>query len=391
MPNNIVFKIYYYSFLMLFLQSMHVWFLWGNLFKILCPILFLCCAYLNHRKNPICYRSYSQKYLFLILIAILALLGVYDAGFMSISKVLIGIFALFEITLLSKQIGKIILLKLTKLFGIISLISLIGWVMFLLNIPLPHNGIIDDEFGYTFENYYVFLYNGLGVIPRFCSIFLEPGYYGQLAAIFLFANNMKLNNVYLVFIFIAILFSLSLAGYVLLILGFLFTYIKKGKIVYLIFSVVLGIGIYHYLKSYNEGDNPINNLIFSRLEIQDGKLSGDHRSTDLLDRYYSKTLKEKGQVLFGVGSSFSKMNWGHGVAGYKAYIVEHGYVGLFLALIGYFIILFREKYTSRKMILSFIFFMALYWQAAYPYWFSFFSLYVFCISIFVLQECKRIK
>ena len=44
----------------------------------------------------------------------------------------------------------------------------------------------------------------LGLIPRFCSVFLEPGYYGQLSAILLFAKiyaaipSLLLTLIYLV-------------------------------------------------------------------------------------------------------------------------------------------------------------------------------------------------
>lgn len=374
--------------MLLFLQSMHVWFLWGNLFKIACPLFFLFAAYNNHKKNPQCYQTYSpnDKTFFLLIIAFISFRGSYDAGVLSICKSLVGVAVLCEVIKLNRETGTRLLIILTKIFGIISLISLIGWILFLFGISLPNNSIVDDEFGYSFENYYIFLYNRLGIIPRFCSIFLEPGYYGQLASIILFANKMKLNNIYLVAIFISIIFSLSLAGYVLVIIGFLFTYIRRENIIKLCVLVAIGYFSFNFFQNYNGGDNPVNDLIFARLEIKDGKLAGDDRSTDELDKYLKTTLLNKDEFLFGVGSAFSKMDWGHGVAGYKAYIVENGYVGLILAILGYLIMLYRHRKPNIHMKLCFILFMAMYWQAAYPYWFGFFSIYVFSLSFFSIER-----
>ena len=88
------------------------------------------------------------------------------------------------------------------------------------------------------------------------------------------------------------------------------------------------------------------------------------------------------------------MDWGHGVAGYKVYLIRYGFVGFFLAILGYIIMLFRYKKVSLSMKLCFILFMLMYWQAAYPYWFSFFSVYIFTLGAFSLETfsiCRASK
>lgn len=382
MTNNKVFNFYVFAYLLLFMQSMHVWFLWGDLFKIACPIFFLLVAYLNRLKNPSCYSSYAQSKnkILLAIFVFIALQGSYDAGILSICKSLVGVAALYEIVTLSEDTCTKLLAVLTKTFGLISVVSLVGWLFFLVGFPLPNSNIVDLEFGYTFDNYYVFLYNQLGPIPRFCSVFLEPGYYGQLAAVILFANRMRLNNVYTFTIFIANLFSLSLAGYVLVVLGFVFSNVNKRNLWKLIILTCLGYGSFLFIKSYNGGSNPINEFIFARLEVEDGKLVGDDRSTKELDAYLHNGLIKNGKFLFGHGSEFSKMDWGHGVAGYKAYIVENGYVGLVLAIVAYVILLFRRSQANMMMKSCLFLFMLMYWQAAYPFWLGFFSIYVFSLA-----------
>lgn len=382
MNSKVTFKLYVFAYIVLFLQSMHVWFFWGNLFKIFCPIFFLIAAYLNHKKNPFCYTNYNglNSSVFLFIILFIGLWGSYDAGILSICKAIVCAAALYELTKLSENTNKTILLALTKCFGIISMISLAGWILFILGFSLPSSPIEDREFGYTFENYYIFLYNGLGFIPRFCSIFLEPGYYGQLAAIILFANKMKLDNIYTIAIFIATLFSLSLAGYVLVAMGFIFVNIRHVNFRKLILTVVIGYSVFNFVKNYNNGDNVVNNLILARLEIEDGKLTGDDRVTEELDMYFRHALIQNDKFLFGLGSEFNEMDWEGGVAGYKVYIIQNGYVGLILAIFGYLIILYRQGKPNLLMKLCFVLFMALYWQASYPYWFGFFSVYVFSLA-----------
>lgn len=382
MNNSKILNIYIFAYIVLFLQSMHVWFLWGDLFKIACPILFVCAAFFNHINNPCMYErnNYSNQHLLLTIILFISLQESYDAGILSICKSLVGVIALYELLKLNSTSCQYMLNTFTKVFGIISIVSIVGWILFLVGVDLPHTFIEDEEFGYRFDNYYIFLYNQQGYIPRFCSIFLEPGYYGQLAAIILFANKMKLNNIYTITIFISTLFSLSLAGYVLVIMGFIFININKRNIWKFALLILVGFVAFNIIRNYNGGDNPINRLIFARLEIADGQLAGYNRTTEELDDYVSTGIFQNGKYLFGHGSEFSKMDWGRGVAGYKAYIVEHGYIGFILALLGYIIVLYRKRKTSMMMKLCFIMFMALYWQAAYPYWFSFFSIYTFCLA-----------
>lgn len=382
--QNKIEAFYILAFLILFLQSMHVWFLWGSFFKVVCPILFLYAAYLNHKKNPTTYTviGLEQRKMLLFILFFLAIRGTYDAGLLSICKSVVGILVLYEITKLSETSLKKLLEVITKIFGIISIISLFGWILFLIGMSLPNEFIVDEEFGYSFENYYIFLYNRMGLIPRFCSIFLEPGYYGQLASVILFANRMKLNNFYTITIFVGVLFSLSLAGYVLVGLGFIFLYFSLSRIKYLVFVLLVGVFLVNYAKSYNGGDNPINELIFARMEIEDGKLSGDDRSSYELDKYIENEFIASGKFLLGVGSTFESMDWGKGVAGYKVYLVQNGYIGLALAVIGYLLMLYRQRKATIQMFLSFVLFMAMYWQAAYPYWFGFFTIYLICLAVY---------
>ena len=93
-------------------------------------------------------------------------------------------------------------------FWIIA-ISLFFWILFLVGFPLLH-GLLSSDRVYTFDNYYFFIrgtYFSEGVFPRFCSIFLEPGYVGCFSSFMLFLNKYDLhkwkNIVYLVAVIFA--------------------------------------------------------------------------------------------------------------------------------------------------------------------------------------------
>lgn len=379
--NKKIFNLYVLAFSVLFLQSIHVWFLWGNLFKILCPLFFVASSLLNRTINSGIYskKSYLHIASITFLISFLALRGTYDAGVLSICKAIINVFALYDVLLLSQSAGAYFIKFITRAFGIITIISLAGWIPFLIGIPLPHEYIIDKEYGYSFDNYYIFLYNH-GIIPRFCSIFLEPGYFGQLAAIILFVNKMRLNNMYTIFTLVGLLFSLSLAGYALVAIGFILTFLKRKHLWILVLISILGFGFVSWIKSYNGGDNAINLLILARMEFEDGEMSGYNRSGEDFDYYMETSFMRNGLFLFGHGSSFEKMEWDHGVAGYKVYLAQNGYIGLIMAIAAYWLIVKRMRKPNRMMRLYFLLIMILYWQAAYPFWFCYFALYVTGLS-----------
>lgn len=390
--DKAIFKLYIFAFFILFFQSIHVWFLWGDFFKITCPLFFVAISYVNRKNNSLLYdkKHYHHIYIILFLISFLALRGSYDAGILSICKSLIGLLALYDLLILSQPVCVYIIRILTKIFSIISAISLAGWILFLLGVPLPHSNIMDPEYGYSFYNYYIFLYDYHLTLPRFCSIYLEPGYYGQLAVLILFANKMRINKITSV-IFIGVLFSLSLAGYALIAIGFIFKYLGKKHIWYIIFLFITGYVFVSSVRQYNGGDNVINLLILERMGFENGKMSGYNRTGDDFDRYMDTKFMQNGTFILGHGSDFEKMKWEHGVAGYKVYIAQNGYIGLILAIFAYCLTLTRLTKTNREMRLYFILFMIVYWQAAYPFWFCYFALYVTGLAYLRTDDYDRKK
>lgn len=234
-------------------------------------------------------------------------------------------------------------------FFVIVALGTVFWILHLFGIDLPYqdvtfgekeqaNGMIGAQ--YYFQNHYLYLVNtrwmmnDYSTIPtffRFCSIFLEPGYFAILLMFLLYLNkfNMKdyRNWVYL----IALLLTLSLAGFIMTLLAFVAHKLEtsKRKISILIsISLFLFVG-YFFFPRYNGGNNAINELIIERLKVDEEKgIAGNNRTSAELDDQY-KALLSSADVLFGVRKS-DLLEYG---VGYKAYIVKDGLIGLALFII----------------------------------------------------------
>lgn len=106
----------------------------------------------------------------------------------------------------------------TLLTQVIVGISLVGWILFLLNIPLPHYYSDTDTY-YTHTVYYLFLLNGvpeLQLMPRFAGLFLEPGHLGTICCFLLYVENFNFKKLGNIVLLLGVLFSFSLAAYGLL-------------------------------------------------------------------------------------------------------------------------------------------------------------------------------
>lgn len=146
---------------------------------------------------------------------------------------------------------------------------------------------------------------------------------------------------------IAILLSFSLAAYGLLIGSLLLYLITKRKgIMYVGLSLFLfGIVVFVSI-NINRGDNLLNNYIFSRLEIVDGGLAGNNRTSTVLENTYRRYI-ETNEKWFGAGRSVyesnSDVNLLVGSAGTKRFIYLYGIVGLSLVLLFFVFYAFSSK------------------------------------------------
>lgn len=297
-------------------------------------------------------------------------------------------------------------LRLLKKFDIfmkwICLISLVGWMLYLLGIPLPHYYSETSDF-YNHEVYYLFIvgaYNSFDIVPRFCGMFMEPGHIGSTACLLLYVNRFnfkdKSNYIYL----LSILLSLSLAAYGLLFIGVCLYFFFNGKnIIKYSFASLIFVVIFYFISvGYNKGENIINEKIVSRLEIVDGELAGNNRTSSLFDSYYENWLKKGnlftgyGRDAYGDGKSKTNILWG--CASYKRFFFVNGILGVILLFILY--ITFLIKYRSLQGIGFFILFIICNMIRDYPYRLMWLYLFILgCVSFtnksMILYSFKNTK
>jgi hypothetical protein len=280
----------------------------------------------------------------------------------------------------------------TKVLGIILLISIPAWILYLLGFSWSHYVSSDSgsEF-YIHANYYFFVVSAkpqdIIDIQRFMSMFLEPGHLATICCFFLFINKFNFRRWEVWLMFIAILLSLSLAGYGLFIGGVIFYLIlynkhyKKYLSVFLLLIVILSV----FFINLNEGDNVINEKIISRLVFEDGEMSGNNRFTQRFESHYAKYIKSD-DIYWGIGQKLKsidvKYNWLFASAGWKKNLVTHGIIGISMVLIFYFLLLF-VKWSYAGFFFFIVFFIANCIRD-YPlreYW-----LYTFILALPLLQR-----
>ncbi len=231
-------------------------------------------------------------------------------------------------------------------------IGLFGWILYLLNVSLPHYTDLSDPY-YVHTIYYLFNLNGLPefqIVPRFAGSFLEPGHLGTMCVFLLYINRFNLRKKSNIVLLIGTLLSFSLAAYGLLVGAILIILYQYHKYLWLSVSLSMYLGVGLFAITYNDGDNILNMAIVSRLEMTDeGEIAGNNRTSMEFDSTYEKFLRSN-EIWTGVGSkAFGVRGDGSdnitiGCASYKRYFFLRGIIGSSLIVI--FLILYCFYYHS---------------------------------------------
>lgn len=272
----------------------------------------------------------------------------------------------------------------TKWFGIIIGISLTAYVIWLIT-DYPPFSILHEPYGYSnHRNFIFFILSQTNLeITRFSGPFIEPGHLGTIAVFIIYANKFDFKNIpYLWYILAAVLFSLSLAGYVLLALAYI---LYRGVNPKHVASIAIFLLLIYYSSTelWNQGDNPINEKIIERLQYDDEKgISGNNRNLYSTDLYFAKMVKD-GSIVLGLGNKqnnelLEKKKIGG--AGITVYLIYNGIIGLILVLSYYFAIAYNgidPKFSYGFFILICFCFL----QRAYPFWMAWLIPYISSISV----------
>lgn len=363
-------NIYKFTIFFLYIYSMYPWFTWSIKPIIITSVTFAVIVIhtVFHNKYYILKSKYLVSLFFLFLMIAWESLNSNFFGKMNSGLTFIAMSSIICL----KDNYKIELVNyITKWFAILLGISFLCYVMFLFNIPQYHEIYAYKEAlheGYVFDNYYTFVVPTIRFFSytRFQSIFLEPGHLTMGLAILSFINRYNIKNKYVLILILVQLFTLSLAGYVLLCLGFLFfTFsslsINKEKIQRFIFITTIVAGSIFLVNSIFS-NNVIETAILNRLEYTNGVITGDNRTNSYFDNIYNQVIDSPDKW---TGIEWNQYAYG-GNSGYKKYIVSHGIIGVCLVLLFYtFTILnIRERETAGLALILY----SLLYQNAYPTW-----------------------
>ena len=233
---------------------------------------------------------------------------------------------------------------------LILLISIPAWLLYLLGFSLPHGSTDLYENGFhILTNYYFFLLNGYPgeqLIPRFTSMFLEPGQLATPCVFLIFANDANFRKKEVILLFIAVILSFSLIGYGLLLGGLFLKSLmsQKYRVLKILSFLIVVASLFLYINSSrNKDENAFYALIISRLEYDEEKgIAGNNRTTMFFDNQYSKMF-ESGDQYLGIADKIDpNFDWTNNPSGWKKFVVKYGLVGLILFSFFCLILLFKD-------------------------------------------------
>ena len=265
--------------------------------------------------------------------------------------------------------------------------------MFLLGYPLPHYHIANKELMYSYENYTFFLLDdraALSLIPRFHSVFLEPGHLGTFSAFMLMAQIGRWGKWYNVILFVTTFMTFSLAAYVLLaMILFISAWVRRkailGKIIFIIslLAAVVVVSLF-----YNKGENMVNGLIVQRLTIDDeGRLTGDNRVTETFEKEFNKFIVSDDLLL---GKEYKALKYGWGNSGFRVFMYDFGLISL-LFVLAFYTAVSLNCHDRRVAISMWIIFLSSFLVRATPlYFYYFLPLFLFTrLDLGLLVENKE--
>lgn len=360
------------------ISGAYPWFFWNintNYLFVLCTIV----TFVYLKKNKLKLNISSRYGLGFTLLFVSTLLNV-DSHTINERIYQICSFLPMLAIVSNKTYGERVYVTIAKWLSYILVPSMLLHVLFLA-IGFPPSIVIINETvpdNYIYFNYFILVKNIImsDYQIRFCSIFLEPGYLGTMLSFLLYVGRFDFKKSYNVVFLLALILTLSLAGFVITALAWVLIKLQEGKSIKRLFQIVCVLGIVYYGGiSYNGGNNILNEQILSRLQYDKDKgISGNNRASHMAEAYFDYYM-HTGEILFGVGQQqVRKINGGGtgGVdfndqirgAGYMIFFITNGIIEAVIIFFGYlmFVLKTDRKYGYGFLLLIVITFV----QAAYP-------------------------
>lgn len=240
------------------------------------------------------------------------------------------------------------------------LLSLPFFLLHLCGLPFIDLGSMNHEC-YEGNNYVFYFYQSFYGI-RFNSLFCEPGHLGMILGFLLYCQQFNFRNKRNVFLFICLLFTFSLAAYVLVFVGYIVFLLNARKIK----KVVLGGCILLLIIVVAFNIPIVYELILKRLVVDSdtGMISGDNRvNWATLHLVQGLTFKD---LVWGYGEQIMEKE-GLAGTGFLIHVIKYGFIGVFLIFIYYISIFLWNKRNLLNYGLFFLYIISFY-QRSYALW-----------------------
>lgn len=359
------------------LSSTYAWF---TTYTSLTPILIIVNVVMIVSMGFLPFKIYFDKVIGRVLLAIVGLMIwsiLCDGIIMGICTLLAYLPVIFLI-MLPTDYKKDLLQFVTKWYSYMIAFGLVEYFVTLV-VPLPAFGRFVYLSYEPFDNYLFYIKTTFdnGIFTRFNAFFLEPGHQALASTFLIMANSFNFKkNRYCIILLIAVIFSFSLAGYLLLFTGWTLTWIRNFKRA--IISVIGIISLVVIALSGILGDSVFNELIVSRLEYDQEKgIKGNNRYFNNTDFVFQQAQK-KGETLVGVKDKVNMELVGG--AGFKIYVIKNGWIGVLFVILFYLSVIpkgFNPRYTVIFLIVLTLCFI----QRSYPSWYSWLLPYILGIYI----------
>lgn len=267
----------------------------------------------------------------------------------------------FMLYFIDGNVWKYVYKSFVKIYAIALIPSLIVYFLVTwLEIDIPSKTIqpLNSLKMVYYESYY-FMVNANTGIPwdlyRFCAYFDEPGVVGTISGVLLLVNKIDLRKWYNWPILLSGIFSFSLFFYALLVIYFIIWGRFWGRVT--VIALILVAVLYVSLMD----DSVVNNLILSRLELEDGWFSGDNRTVTGFDSFYANFVRSD-RLWFGYGGGYSAEVVDVGGFSYKDLIVDYGIILFISYVVGMVLLLWDKCKKSKNFLLAIILFAAIMYQ-----------------------------
>lgn len=381
--STLAFAILYCGILIAYLGSMEPWFMWSlsHYYPLIACMLVILAWLMSRGLSERLFTRKSFKYpliAYTVISLYLAVTGQVNMnGYIRVVFNMIVFTSVFSLDV--RLLCKLMRWLCITMAGMM-LLSIPFYVLFLMGFNLPNSSVENESLMYSFYNYYFFLLDNRftdALLPRFHSVFLEPGHLGSACVFLLTTQISNWKKWYNIVLIVTVLITFSLAAYLLMVVVyFISLWLRKKNIpvrLAIIGAVLVAGGIFAY--NYNKGDNLFNLYILERLTITDeGKFAGDNRVTDEFDDEFSDFMAS-GDILFGRKYEIVKYGWGN--SGYRVFIYDYGLVFVLLLVI-FYMVCSHEAVSTRARISMFALGFATFWaRSTLLDYFDFLPLYSF--------------